>query len=102
MHGRYGLPSVACKQRGAIQTEWRNEAGIDFLEFAAPRLKGRDGSPRLVLTSDEPTPDTTPTAAEAQQERSACPPSDEIILTKYGHSVFINMPLKSLLKVKGD
>lgn len=72
--------------------------GIDFLRVAAPRLL-RHGHQELVYAFDEPPPPTAEERAKQQQQQK--PPSDEIIMTKHGHSVFINTPLEMLLNKRG-
>ncbi|UNI16575.1 hypothetical protein JDV02_003001 [Purpureocillium takamizusanense] len=77
---------------GPYGTGGEEKRGIDFLEFAAPRLF-RNGKHEFVYTFDEPTGPPPP----SQQPVPPRPPPDEIIMTKHGHSVFINTPLEMLL-----
>ncbi|KAK2595631.1 hypothetical protein QQS21_006678 [Conoideocrella luteorostrata] len=82
---------------GSYGINGEQKRGIDFLEFAAPRLI-RDGELKLVHTFDEPPP-PPPQTAEAAEARAGQlrKPTDEIIMTKHGHSPFINTPLEHLL-----
>ncbi|KZZ90877.1 Isochorismatase-like protein [Moelleriella libera RCEF 2490] len=73
--------------------------GIDFLEFAAPRLF-RDGRHELVYSFDEPASPQTAAAATANLSSQQSRPS-ELIMTKHGHSPFINTPLERLLNNRG-
>lgn len=81
---------------GPYGANGEEKRGIDFLEFAAPRLF-RNGKHELVYTFDEPSGLPPP----SQQPAPPRPPPDEIIMTKHGHSVFINTPLEMLLNKRG-
>ncbi|TFB02653.1 hypothetical protein CCMA1212_005308 [Trichoderma ghanense] len=67
--------------------------GIDFLECSVPRVQRPEG-PVFVYTFDEPEGPPKPDGPPR-------PPSDEIIMTSHGHSVFINTPLEMLLNKRG-
>lgn len=82
---------------GPYGVNGEEKRGIDFLEFAAPRLL-RNGKLELVYTFDEPPP---PQTAEERAKLQNQPPTDELIMTKHGHSVFINTPLEHLLNKRG-
>lgn len=84
---------------GAYGANGEEKRGIDFLEFAAPRIL-RDGKYQFVYTFDEPPPPPA-SGPDSQKAAPARPPQDEIIMTKHGHSVFINTPLEMLLNKKG-
>jgi nicotinamidase-related amidase len=83
--------------RGPYGADGSERRGIDFLEFAAPRLL-RNGKLELVYTFDEPPPPQTDEERAEMQNRT---PSDEILMTKHGHGVFINTPLEHLLNRRG-
>ncbi|PNY24581.1 Isochorismatase hydrolase [Tolypocladium capitatum] len=83
---------------GPYGTDGEEKRGIDFLPFAAPRLL-RDGKYQLVYTFDEPPPPAA--GPDSQKAAPARLPRDEIIMTKHGHSVFINTPLEMLLNKRG-
>lgn len=83
--------------KGPYGANGEEKRGIDFLEFAAPRLL-REGKFELVYSFDEPPPPQTAEEREKMQNR---PPTDELIMTKHGHSVFINTPLEHLLNKRG-
>jgi predicted heme/steroid binding protein len=74
--------------------------GIDFLEFAAPRLV-RDGKLEFVYTFDEPSPPTAEQREQQAKKNNGKQQSNEFIMTKHGQSVFINTPLQQILDKKG-
>ena len=91
--------------KGPYGAEGQENRGIDFAEYAIPRIKGPDG-PRFLRVFDEPPApsEQNPTPKphiEGETDTSSNSPSHELFLTKHGHSVFINTPLTSMLKEKG-
>lgn len=79
--------------------------GIDWAEYATPRVNSKDG-PMFLHVFDEPgwpTPENPEgqVRKEGIVDAKSSSPSREIIMTKHGHGSFINTPLKSLLVDKG-
>ncbi|KAL6898416.1 hypothetical protein GGI43DRAFT_407678 [Trichoderma evansii] len=83
--------------KGPYGTDGHEKRGIDFLEFAAPRIL-QNGKLELVYTFDELPP---PQTEEERAKMQNWPPSDEILMTKHGHSAFINTLLEHLLNKRG-
>ncbi|KAL6701610.1 hypothetical protein J3F84DRAFT_13212 [Trichoderma pleuroticola] len=81
---------------GPYGVHGEEKRAIDFLECSVPLVQRRQG-PVFVYTFDEPDAPPPPLKADDPPR----PPSDEILMTSHGHSVFINTPLQHLLNTKG-
>ncbi|KAL7796686.1 hypothetical protein V8C37DRAFT_408178 [Trichoderma ceciliae] len=83
---------------GPYGANGEEKRAIDFLECSVPLVQ-RPGGPVFVYMFDEP--DGPPPPPPPKPDNHPRPPSDEIIMTSHGHSVFINTPLEFLLNKKG-
>jgi hypothetical protein len=81
---------------GPYGANGEEKRAIDFLECSVPLVQRPEG-PVFLYTFDEP--DGPP--PQPKPDDPPRPPSDEILMTSHGHSIFINTPLEFLLNEKG-